>query len=77
MSLELIFGLIALFGVAAIGVPVAYAIITGVVVYLGGVRAGSCNRGRNDGSAIIRRLFVISCSTFHRVSKHYERWKHN
>lgn len=35
MSAELIFGLIALFGVAAIGVPVAYAIITGVVVYLG------------------------------------------
>ena len=35
MSVELIFGLIALFGVAAIGVPVAYAIITGVVVYLG------------------------------------------
>ena len=34
MSVELIFGLIALFGVAAIGVPVAYAIITGVVVYL-------------------------------------------
>ena len=33
--MELIFGLIALFGVAAIGVPVAYAIITGVVVYLG------------------------------------------
>ena len=35
MSVELIFGLISLFGVAAIGVPVAYAIITGVVVYLG------------------------------------------
>ena len=35
MSVELIFGLIALFGVAVIGVPVAYAIITGVVVYLG------------------------------------------
>lgn len=35
MSAELIFGLITLFGVAAIGVPVAYAIITGVVVYLG------------------------------------------
>ena len=36
--------------VAAIGF--AYAIITGVVVYLG-FRAGSCNRGRNDDSAII------------------------
>ncbi len=35
MSTELIFGMIALFGTAAIGVPVAYAIIVGVVVYLG------------------------------------------
>ncbi len=35
MSAELIFGMIALFGTAAIGVPVAYAIIVGVVVYLG------------------------------------------
>lgn len=35
MSVELIFGIIALFGTAAIGVPVAYAIIVGVVVYLG------------------------------------------
>lgn len=35
MSLELILGLIALFGMAAIGTPVAYAIIVGVLVYLG------------------------------------------
>ena len=35
MSLELILGMVALFGTAAIGVPVAYAIIVGVVVYLG------------------------------------------
>lgn len=35
MSLELICGLIALFGMAAIGTPVAYAIILGVMVYLG------------------------------------------
>ncbi len=35
MSVELILGMIALFGTAAIGVPVAYAIIVGVVIYLG------------------------------------------
>ena len=35
MSIELILGMIALFGTAAIGAPVAYAIIVGVVVYLG------------------------------------------
>ncbi|MEJ5220343.1 TRAP transporter large permease [Cognatishimia sp. D5M38] len=35
MSLELIMGMIALFGMAAIGTPVAYAIIVGVLVYLG------------------------------------------
>ena len=35
MSLELLLGMVALFGTAAIGVPVAYAIIAGVVVYLG------------------------------------------
>ena len=35
MSLELILGLIALFGMAAIGTPVAYAILVGVLVYLG------------------------------------------
>src|SRR5210317_2489945 len=35
MSFELILGLLTLFGTAAIGMPVAYAIITGVLVYLG------------------------------------------
>ena len=35
MSLELTLGLLALFGTAAIGTPVAYSIIVGVVVYLG------------------------------------------
>ncbi len=35
MSIELILGLIALFGMAAIGAPVAYAILVGVLVYLG------------------------------------------
>lgn len=35
MSMELIFGMITLFGLAAIGTPVAYAILIGVLVYLG------------------------------------------
>ena len=35
MSTELIFGMIALFGMAAIGTPVAYSILVGVLVYLG------------------------------------------
>jgi len=35
MSLELTFGVLALFGSAAVGIPVAYAIIFGVVTYLG------------------------------------------
>ena len=35
MSMELLVGLLTLFGTAAIGMPVAYAIITGVLVYLG------------------------------------------
>ena len=35
MSLELILGMIALFGMAAIGTPVAFAILVGVLVYLG------------------------------------------
>lgn len=35
MSTELLFGLIALFGMAAIGTPVAYAILVGCTVYLG------------------------------------------
>ena len=35
MSIELVLGLVTLFGTAAIGMPVAYAIIVGVLVYLG------------------------------------------
>ena len=35
MSSELLFGLITLFGTAAVGMPVAYAIVIGVLVYLG------------------------------------------
>lgn len=35
MSIELILGMIALFGMAAIGTPVAYSILVGVLVYLG------------------------------------------
>ena len=35
MSMELILGIVTLFGAAMIGMPVAYAIITGVIVYLG------------------------------------------
>jgi tripartite ATP-independent transporter DctM subunit len=35
MSLELLLGLLGLFGTAAIGMPVAYSIIVGVLIYLG------------------------------------------
>lgn len=35
MSIELILGMIALFGMAAIGTPVGYSILVGVLVYLG------------------------------------------
>jgi len=35
VSFELIIGLCSLFGAAAIGMPVAYAIIVGVIIYLG------------------------------------------
>jgi tripartite ATP-independent transporter DctM subunit len=35
MSLELLLGLIGLFGTAAIGMPVAYSIVVGVLIYLG------------------------------------------
>ncbi len=35
MSMELLLGLIALFGMAAIGTPVAYCILVGCIVYLG------------------------------------------
>ena len=35
MSMELILGIVTLFGAAMIGMPVAYAILIGVIVYLG------------------------------------------
>ncbi|WP_108838042.1 TRAP transporter large permease [Tateyamaria sp. Alg231-49] len=35
MSMELLFGMIALFGMASIGTPVAYSILVGCIVYLG------------------------------------------
>ena len=53
MSLELIGGLVTLFAIAAIGAPVAFAIIVGVVVYLG--------IGGQDiaiaGETMVQRLF--------------------
>ena len=53
MSLELLAGMTALFVTAAIGVPVAFAVITGVVIYLG--------VGGQDiaiaGETIVQRLF--------------------
>ncbi|XDZ65655.1 TRAP transporter large permease [Alphaproteobacteria bacterium LSUCC0684] len=35
MSVELLLGIVTLFGAAAIGMPVAYAILAGVIIYLG------------------------------------------
>ena len=53
MSLELIGGVVTLFAIAAIGAPVAFAIIVGVVVYLG--------IGGQDiaiaGETMVQRLF--------------------
>ena len=53
MSLELTFGVLALFGSAAVGIPVAYAILFGVVTYLG--------IGGQDlaiaGQTMVQRLF--------------------
>ncbi len=53
MSIELILGIIVLFGAAAIGTPVAYAILAGVIVYLG--------VGGKDlaiaGETMVQRLF--------------------
>ena len=53
MSLELIFGAIALFGSAAIGMPVAYSILTGVLVYLG----ASGQDLAIAGETMVQRLF--------------------
>ena len=51
MSMELILGMIALFGMAAIGTPVAYAILFGVLVYLGVSRSAPGHRWHNHGAA--------------------------
>lgn len=53
MSLELILGMIALFGMAAIGTPVAFAIIFGVLVYL----AVSGQDLAIAGTTMVQRLF--------------------
>jgi len=53
MSLELIFGAIALFGSAAIGMPVAYSILAGVLVYLG----ASGQDLAIAGETMVQRLF--------------------
>ena len=53
MSLELILGMIALFGMAAIGTPVAYAILVGVLVYL----AVSGQDVAIAGTTMVQRLF--------------------
>jgi len=53
MSLELIFGAIALFGSAAIGMPVAYSILAGVLIYLG----ASGQDLAIAGETMVQRLF--------------------
>ncbi len=53
MSIELILGLSVLFGMAAIGTPVAFAILTGVIVYLG-VAGQDITIA---GEAMVQRLF--------------------
>ena len=53
MSLELIFGALALFGSAAIGMPVAYSILAGVLVYLG----ASGQDLAIAGETMVQRLF--------------------
>ncbi len=53
MSLELIFGVIALFGSAAIGMPVAYSILAGVLIYLG----ASGQDLAIAGETMVQRLF--------------------
>ena len=53
MSTELILGMIALFGMAAIGTPVAYSILVGVLVYL----AVSGQDLAIAGTTMVQRLF--------------------
>lgn len=53
MSLELLLGLLALFGTAAIGMPVAYAILAGAIVYL----TASGQDLAIAGQTMVQRLF--------------------
>ena len=72
MSLELIGGLVTLFAIAAIGAPVAFAIIVGVVVYLG--------IGGQDIAMLVKPWFsgflmgfYCSLSLYSSFRKYYER----
>ena len=53
MSFELVLGTLTLFGTAAFGLPVAYAILTGVLVYLG----ASAQDLAIAGETMVQRLF--------------------
>ncbi|MEK9744542.1 MAG: TRAP transporter large permease [Candidatus Puniceispirillum sp.] len=53
MSVELVLGTLTLFGTAAFGLPVAYAILTGVLVYLG----ASGQDLAIAGETMVQRLF--------------------
>ena len=53
MSMELLFGMIALFGMAAIGTPVGYAILVGCIVYLGVAGQDVASAG----TTMVQRLF--------------------
>ena len=53
MSMELLFGLITLFGMAAIGTPVAFCILVGCIVYLGVAGQGL----EIAGTTMVQRLF--------------------
>ena len=65
MSLDLILGLLALFLSAAIGVPVAFAIIIGVITYLGFAGQDVAIAGET----IVQRLYdVFCCLRFHYLS---------
>ncbi len=69
MSLELTLGLIALFGSAAIGTPVAYSILLGVIVYLGvagqdlAIAAETMVQRLYDGFLLLAvPLFIVSAN---------------
>ena len=71
MSFELVLGLLTLFGTAAIGMPVAYAIIIGVLVYLGLAGQDSDCRG-NHGSKAVRWIPSARSPAFHCLCKYNE-----